>query len=120
MFTLKIARNKTDTCMKIKTTSLLVFLLFLAGCHPGKTIEDYGQHYQEHQDYTSLSKVVELMELEVDTSYVKAILGAPIDMGFDYRYLVDSTGSNNCTIGAVFHISEEGKIDQKWIDIICE
>ena len=41
-------------------------------------------------------------------------------MGFDYRYLVDSTGENGCVIGAVFHIGEEGKIDQKWVDEICE
>ena len=60
------------------------------------------------------------MKLDVDTAYVKKILGKPIDMGFDYRYLIDSTGVKGCPIGAVFHISETGKIDQKWIDEICE
>lgn len=60
------------------------------------------------------------MKLEVDTSYVKSILGEPIDMGFDYRYTVDSIGPNGCTVGAVFHIGEDGRIDQKWIDEICE
>ena len=73
-----------------------------------------------HNDYESLSKVVELIASTVDTSYVQSILGEPIDMGFDYRYLVDSIGSNNCVIGAVFHIDENGQIDQKWIDEICE
>jgi hypothetical protein len=83
-------------------------------------IERFGQHYQKHNDYKSLSKVVELMKLEVDTTYVKSILGQPIDMGFDYRYLIDSTGPNGCVVGAVFHIGDGGKIDQKWIDEICE
>ncbi len=56
----------------------------------------------------------------MDTSYVKAILGEPIDMGFDYKYLIDSTGPKGCAVGAVFHINENGNIDQKWIDEICE
>ncbi len=86
----------------------------------GEKIKQLGQHYQNHKDYESLTKVVELMKLEVDTSYVKSILGEPIDMGFDYRYLVDSTGEKGCVIGAVFHINEKGKIDQKWVDEICE
>jgi hypothetical protein len=34
-------------------------------------------------------------------------------MGFDFRYLVDSIGSKECTIGVVFHINDEGEIDQK-------
>jgi hypothetical protein len=99
---------------------LCMTFLFSFGCNHHQTIEDYGQHYQKHNDYKSLSKVVELMILDVDTSYVKTILGEPIDMGFDYRYMVDSIGPNDCSIGAVFHIGPEGKIDQKWIDDICE
>ena len=98
----------------------IILLVFLVGCWEGNEIEKHGQQYQKQKDYTSLHHVVELMELEVDTSYVKAILGEPIDMGFDYRYLIDSVGANDCVIGAVFHINEEGKIDQKWIDEICE
>ncbi len=99
----------------------IIFLLFLGlGCKQVTEIEGYGQHYQQHNDYISLNKVVELMKLEVDTSYVKAILGEPIDMGFDYRYLIDSIGPNGCSIGAVFHINKAGKIDQKWVDEICE
>ena len=41
-------------------------------------------------------------------------------MGFDYRYLIDSVGPKGCVMGAVFHIDENGKIDQKWLDEICE
>ncbi len=86
----------------------------------GAEIEILGQHYQKHNDFESLKKVVELVSLEVDKEYVKSILGEPIDMGFDYRYLVDSTGVKGCAFGAVFHINEAGKIDQKWVDEICE
>lgn len=101
------------------TKYLLTGILFL-GCKTANEIQKYGQHYQKYQDYESLSKVVELTQLDVDTSFVKKILGEPIDMGFDYRYLIDSVGPNGCVIGAVFHINEMGKIDQKWIDEICE
>jgi len=83
-------------------------------------IYKYGKHYQYHQDYESLAKVVEQLELRSDTSKVRQILGEPIDMGFDYRYLLDSVGPQGCVVGAVFHIDEEGKIDQKWIGEICE
>lgn len=62
----------------------------------------------------------ELLELGVDTVFVKSILGEPISMGFDFRYLIDSVGPNGCTIGAVFHINEMGTIDQKWINEMCE
>lgn len=106
--------------MKNQIVFLFFSLLFLSSCQTTKDINYYGQHYQDHNDYESLNKVVELMALEVDTTYVQSILGEPIDMGFDYRYLVDSTGIKDCIIGAVFHISESGKIDQKWIDEICE
>ena len=85
-----------------------------------ETVAKQGQHYQKHKDYNSLNKVVELMPLEADTSYVKSVLGTPIDMGFDYRYLIDSTGVNGCVIGAVFHLNDNGKIDQKWVGEICE
>lgn len=108
--------------MKTKTIfSALACCIFLFACQqPLSDIEVHGQHYQKHQDYSSLYQVVELMELGVDTSYVTSILGEPIDMGFDYRYLVDSAGANGCVIGAVFHLDDMGKIDQKWVDEICE
>lgn len=100
--------------------AIIILLVLTVACAQKPEIETYGKHYQKHKDYKSLNKVVELIKLESDTSYVKKILGEPIDMGFDYRYLVDSTGVKGCPIGAVFHISEAGKIDQKWIDEICE
>ncbi len=93
-------------------------LLFIWGCT--SQIAKYGQHYQKYQDYESLVKVLELVEKNIDTSYVKNILGEPIDMGFDYRYLIDSTGEKGCVLGAVFHIDEHGKIDQRWFGEICE
>ncbi|MFT4668280.1 MAG: hypothetical protein ACI9RM_002121 [Ulvibacter sp.] len=105
---------------KYKNYFLFVIVILLSGCVGITKIEKHGQHYQKHNDYISLNKVVELMTLEVDTSYVRAILGEPIDMGFDYRYLIDSIGPKGCSIGAVFHINDAGKIDQKWIDEICE
>lgn len=98
---------------------VFMLLSLLIACAEKPEIETYGQHYQKHKDYKSLEKVVGLMKLNVDTTYVQKILGEPLDMGFDYRYLVDSTGVKGCSIGAVFHISE-GKIDDKWIDEICE
>lgn len=106
-------------------TTFLLSLFTFSSCQEslpkkGAKIVSHGQHYQKHKDFESLNKVVELMKLEVDTSYVKSILGEPIDMGFDYRYLVDSTGVKGCALGAVFHINEAGKIDQKWVDEICE
>lgn len=115
----KVIPQKTFT-MKNQISLLFILLLLASSCHSTKSIKYYDKHYQSNKDYSSLSKVVELMDLTVDTSYVKSILGEPIDMGFDYRYLVDSIGSNNCLIGAVFHIDENGQIDQKWIDEICE
>jgi len=33
---------------------------------------------------------------------------------------VNSTPSNAFVVGAVFQIIQHGKIDQKWIDEICE
>jgi hypothetical protein len=64
--------------------------------------------------------VVDLLPPGSDTARVKDILGEPIDMGFDYRYTLDSVGPTGCVVGAVFHIDEQGKIDQKWLDEICE
>lgn len=106
--------------MRKSITWTIILAFFFLACSTSSIIKKQGKHYQKHQDYESLSRVVELMELYVDTAYVKAILGEPIDMGFDYRYLIDSVGPNGCVIGAVFHINEAGKIDQKWIDEICE
>lgn len=103
-----------------KLSTLLVLAFFILACQGLSEIEKHGQHYQKHNDYPSLQKVVDLLPLDSDSNYVRKILGEPIDMGFDFRYLLDSTGPNGCVVGAVFHISEIGKIDQKWLDEICE
>lgn len=106
----------------MKSNKLLCFFfpLLFGYCSSSNPIQIYGQLYQQQKDYESLRQVVDLMELGVDTAQVKAVLGEPIDMGFDYRYLIDSVGPNGCVIGAVFHIDAAGRIDQKWIDEICE
>ena len=106
--------------MKILTALLALTLVIVSACNPIKELQKLGAHYQTHQDYHSLNQVVELIDLNVDTAFVKSILGEPIDMGFDYRYLIDSVGPNGCAMGAVFHIDSGGKIDQKWLDEICE
>ncbi len=103
-----------------KISKYLLPIIVLFGCSSNTEIEKFGKHYQKNNDYESLSKVVELMKLGADTAYVKQILGEPINMGFDYRYTIDSIGPNGCAIGAVFNINKDGKIDQKWIDEICE
>lgn len=91
-----------------------------AGCNSAKRLETYAQHYRTHQDFKRLEKVVETMKMGTDTAAVRRLLGDPIDMGFDFRYLVDSVGPNGCVIGAVFHIGERGLVDQKWVGEICE
>jgi hypothetical protein len=106
--------------MTIKTTRTLLILAFLFGCKPKNDIASNGQHYQRHQDYNSLKKVVDLLPMDSDTLLVKKILGEPNNMGFEYRYTVDSTGENGCTIGAVLKINNKGKITGKWLDEICE
>ena len=105
--------------MKILLKSMIVMVLF-AGCEKKNELIQFGKHYQEHQDFKSLQKVVELLPLNVDTAVVKKILGEPISMGFDFRYTVDSTGVNCCVVGAVFHIGDKGKISNKWTGEICE
>ncbi len=106
--------------MKRISTYLIFLSFFLIACPQQSEIERLGKHYQKQNDFYSLNRVVELMPMDADTAYVRAILGEPIDMGFDFRYLIDSTGQNGCVMGAVFHINEAGKIDQKWLDEICE
>lgn len=106
--------------MKSRGWFCVLLMLPFWCCSSGSSLRNYGQAFQKHRDYHSLKRVVDAMELGTDTIQVKAILGEPIDMGFDYRYLIDSVGPNGCVIGAVFHISAAGKIDQKWIDEICE
>ncbi len=98
----------------------LFLLALLSSCAPKEAVFVYGKQYQKYKDYKSLVQAVELMPSAITTQQVKKILGEPIDNGFDYRYLVDSTGVNNCTIGAVFNIDLQGKITHRWVDEICE
>jgi len=103
-----------------KSTIFLLPCILILGCSSLHMAKKHGKAYQKNMDYKSLSKAVGLIPLQSDTSYVRSILGEPIDMGFDFRYLIDSVGSNGCPIGAVFHLHDNGKVDQKWIDEICE
>ena len=98
----------------------LFLLALFSGCASKEAVFVYGKQYQKNKDFKSLVKAVELMPVSITTKQVKKILGKPIDNGFDYRYLVDSTGVNNCTIGAVFTIDNQGIINQRWVDEICE
>ncbi len=98
---------------------VLFSTLLLASCTLHR-LKQYGRHYQKHLDYHSLQQVVDRLPAGADTALVKQLLGEPIDFGFDYRYLIDSTGPNACPVGAVFHIGEQGKIDQQWLGEICE
>ncbi|MEO0895405.1 MAG: hypothetical protein AAFY71_03220 [Bacteroidota bacterium] len=83
-------------------------------------LQTYGKQYQANQDYASLKQVVDKLPEGATKKDIISILGEPIDMGFDLRYLLDSTGQNGCVVGAVFHYDEKGVIDQKWLDEICE
>lgn len=106
--------------MKYSVVYLSLLCCFFLACTSESEIVKLGKHYQKHQDYKSLQGVLDLMPLDADTSYIQLILGEPIDMGFDYRYTIDSVGENGCTIGAVFHLDDKGGYDQKWLDEICE
>jgi len=98
---------------------IIVCIGILISCQQTPKVKLYGKHYQEHKDFESLQKAVDLIEIGSDTAYLRKILGDPIDFGFDYRYLVDSAEPNGCVVGAVFHLSN-AKVDDKWIDEICE
>ncbi|MBK6948247.1 MAG: hypothetical protein IPH16_09455 [Haliscomenobacter sp.] len=94
--------------------------IFAASCAGEKSLVAVGRHYQSHVDGRSLKKAVRQIPLGSDTALVRKILGEPIDFGFDYRYTIDRRGRKGCILGAVFHIDEQGKIDQKWFGEICE
>ena len=95
-------------------------VLLLASCAGGKSLVAAGLHYQAHADGRSLKEAVRQIPLGSDTALVRKILGEPIDFGFDYRYTIARRGRKGCILGAVFHIDEGGKIDQKWFGEICE
>ena len=109
-----------QSAMRQKKLYWLGFSMLIISCATTSTLKKHGQHYQHHRDYYSLSQVVELLPAQADTADIKRLLGEPIEFGFDYRYLIDSTGPSGCPVGAVFHIDDQGRIDQKWIGEICE
>ncbi len=80
----------------------------------------HGQHYQRFTDGASLAAALAAIPLGSPKAKVAKLLGEPIDMGFDYRYLLDSLGEKGCVVGAVFHINDQGLVDDKWIGEICE
>ncbi len=83
-------------------------------------IEYNAEKYKQEKEVKYLEKVVALLPADVDTSYVKALLGEPINMDFDYRYITEERGKNGCIIGAVLHYNANGKIEEKWVGEICE
>jgi len=99
--------------------TLLLTLLVIA-CSSTQQLQRHARKFQQSKDYQHLQQVLTLLPEEIDTAYVKKLLGEPIDMGFDYRYLTDSVSPQGCAVGAVFHIDEYGQIDQRWLDEICE
>lgn len=103
-----------------KIIILFILLGFFYGCKQSSKLEQYGLHYQKYKDYKSLESAMYLFPKVVETGQVKKILGEPIDNGFDYRYLVDSLGENNCPVGAVFNIDAKGSITNRWLGEICE
>ncbi|MDX2301734.1 MAG: hypothetical protein NW226_02990 [Microscillaceae bacterium] len=92
----------------------------IPACTTLTELQEHAGHYRRYQDYQSLNQVVNLIPLGADVKEVTRLLGKPIDNGFDIRYVLDSIGPNNCTVGAVFHLDENRKVDQKWLDEICE
>lgn len=108
----------------MEKNSFLIFLLLLSAAtacgvrqHPAWA---FGRHYQRHTDSASLAGALAAIPVGTPKARVAQLLGEPIDMGFDYRYLLDSVGPAGCVVGAVFHINDEGLVDDKWIGEICE
>ncbi len=101
-----------------KPFSLVLLLFCLTNCQTA--LEKYGQQYQQTGTLESLTQATDLIPNGADTTYLRKILGEPIDMGFDYRYLTELTGENGCVIGAVFHLDQNKKVDDKWVGEICE
>lgn len=95
-------------------------MTLLSSCGTTGQLKKYGREYQTTRSFDALNHVVMLMPMQVDTTYLKKVLGTPIDMGFDYRYLLDSIGEGGCIVGAVFHLDDNGLVDDKWLGEICE
>jgi len=101
-----------------KIIQITILLFCFLSCQSG--LEKYGQSYQKNGSLESLEKAMTFLQEETDTATIIKVLGTPIDMGFDFRYLTEKTGENGCAIGAVFHIDEMGNVDDRWVGEICE
>ncbi len=84
----------------------LLLTLFIIACDSTQSLQQQARKFQQHQEYKYLQQVMTLLPENIDTTYVKNLLGEPIDMGFDYRYVTDSVSPQGCAVGAVFHIDE--------------
>ena len=104
--------------MKLFQCFVLFSLLLVVSC--SSPLEQHAKHYREHGDAKSLKEVVRLFPQGADTTIVRKLLGEPIDFGFDYRYTSEELSENNCAVGAVFHIADDGKIDDFWYGEFCE
>lgn len=117
-----MSKLKSGLQTKIKPAATITILfastILLSSCN--RELKQMGIHFQEYRDYASLKRVVELIPIPTDTSTLKKILGNPIDMTIDYRYIIDSIGPNGCPIGAVFLVDANGYVTNKWLDEICE
>lgn len=135
MYRISVAHNNlfvSNVFTVLNETSMPSFVLFflrglatcallglcLSGCAP--ELRQAGKRYQSTQQAADLQTVVDLLPSGADSSRLRRLLGVPIDMGFDWRYLVDSSGPQGCVVGAVFHFDEQGKVDQQWVGEICE
>lgn len=98
--------------------SILPVLSILIACQ--SELKQKADHYLEHRDYKSLSKVVELIDIPTDTTTIIRLLGQPISTGIDIRYFADSVGPNGCTVGAAFTLDVNGVVTNKWIGELCE
>ena len=92
--------------------------LGLMACHT--PLRQAGRLYQKELDPAALQYVVDHLPTGADTATLRRLLGPGIDMGFDWRYLIDSIGEQGCMVGAVFHLDEAGRVDQQWLGEICE
>lgn len=96
---------------------VILMALLLGSCSP---LRQAARSYRLQQDPKSLKEFLALTPEEIDTAFVRRHLGEPIDMGFDYRYLTAELSEEGCAMGAVFHISEDGTIGDRWYGAICE
>lgn len=99
---------------------LITLLFVLCICFACSSLKKQAECYRVFKDAYCLQLLVDQVKIGTDTADIRKLLGEPINFGFDFRYLVDQQGENGCSMGAVFHIDDNGKIDDKWYGEICE